>query len=175
MMNVGSSATPRPPTTASASASSSLILRFPVARKLAAVNRKIVATPEYFRRHGVPAEPADLSRHNCLTYTHFNPRDTWKLRGPGGDIAVPIQGNLRLNDDEALSEAVLGGLGVALLPTFIIGEDVQAGRLQAVLSDYVPSERHIHAVYLPNRHVPASVRAFIDFLLERFTPTPYWD
>jgi DNA-binding transcriptional LysR family regulator len=146
-----------------------------VARRLAAVNRKIVATPGYFQRHGVPATPADLVSHNCLTYTHFNPHETWRLRGPEGDITIPIKGNLRLNDDEALSEAVLGGLGVALLPTFIIGRDVQSGRLQAVLSGYVPSERHIYAVYLPNRHVPANVRAFIDFLLERFAPTPYWD
>ena len=146
-----------------------------VARKLAAVNRKIVATPDYFRRHGVPRTPEELARHNCLTYTHFNPQETWRLRGPDGDISVPISGNLRLNDDEALSAAVLGGLGVALLPTFIIGRDLQAGRLTAVLSDYVPSERHIHAVYLPNRHLPTKVRAFIDFLVERFSPRPYWD
>jgi DNA-binding transcriptional LysR family regulator len=145
------------------------------ARKLAAVNRKIVATPGYFERHGVPRSPEDLARHNCLTYTHFNPQETWRLRGPDGDITVPISGNLRLNDDEALSAAVLGGLGVALLPTFIIGRDLQEGRLTAVLSDYVPSERHIHAVYLPNRHLPAKVRAFIDFLVERFAPRPYWD
>lgn len=146
-----------------------------VARKLAAVNRKIVATPDYFRRHGIPSSPLELASHNCLTYTHFNPKDIWRLRGPDGDIEVPIKGNLRLNDDEALSMAVLGGLGVALLPTFIIGEDLHAGRLQAVLSQYVPSERHIHAVYLPNRHVPPSVRAFIDFFCARFTPSPYWD
>ena len=146
-----------------------------VARKLAAVNRKICATPGYFERHGVPQTPQDLARHNCLSYTHFNPQETWRLRGPSGDIAVPISGNLRLNDDEALSAAVLGGLGVALLPTFIVGRDLQAGRLQAVLSDYVPSERHIHAVYLPARHVPTKVRAFIDFLRERFSPEPYWD
>lgn len=146
-----------------------------VARRLAAVNRKLVATPGYFAHHGVPASPADLARHNCLTYTHFHPHDTWRLHGPDGDIAVPISGNLRLNDDEALSAAVLGGLGLALLPTFIIGRDLQEGRLQAVLSDYVPPERHIHAVYLPNRHVPAKVRAFIDFLVERFSPHPYWD
>jgi|SRR5688572_9153845 len=145
------------------------------ARKLAVVNRKICATPDYFERYGVPQRPEDLQRHNCLTYTHFNPQDSWKLAGPAGDITVPISGNLRLNDDEALSAAVLGGLGVALLPTFIVGRDLQAGRLQAVLSDYVPSERHIHAVYLPGRHVPAKVRAFIDFLLERFLPHPYWD
>ena len=146
-----------------------------VARRLAAVNRKIVATPEYFRARGLPHKPADLERHNCLTYTHFNPHDTWKLRGPDGDITVPIAGNLRLNDDEALTAAVLGGLGVALLPTFLIGRDLKEGRLQAVLSDYVPSERHIHAVYLPNRHLPAKVRAFIDFLVARFSPQPYWD
>ena len=146
-----------------------------VARRLAAVNRKIVATPEYFRRHGIPAAPSELAVHNCLTYTHFNPKETWRLRGPDGDIDVPIKGNLRLNDDEALSMAVLGGLGVALLPTFIIGKDLQAGALQAVLSQYVPSERHIHAVYLSNRHVPPSVRAFIDFFVARFAPTPYWD
>ena len=146
-----------------------------VARRLAPVNRKIVATPEYFARRGVPSTPADLASHNCLTYTHFNPHDTWRLRGPDGDITVPISGNLRLDDDEALSAAVLGGLGVALLPTFLIGGDLHEGRLQAVLSDYVPSERHIFAVYLPNRHLPAKVRAFIDYLLERFAPHPYWD
>ena len=146
-----------------------------VARRLAVVNRKIVATPEYFEKRGVPGTPADLERHNCLTYTHFNPHETWRLRGPEGDITVPISGNLRLNDDEALSAAVLGGLGVALLPTFLIGRELHEGKLRAVLSDYVPSERHIHAVYLPNRHLPAKVRAFIDFLLERFSPQPYWD
>jgi DNA-binding transcriptional LysR family regulator len=146
-----------------------------VARKLAGVNRKICATPDYFQHHGVPEAPADLARHNCLTYTHFNPQDPWRLKGPAGDISVNATGNLRLNDDEALSAAVLGGLGIALLPTFIIGRDLQAGRLLAVLSDYVPLERHIWAVYLPNRHLAGKVRAFIDFLVERFAPQPYWD
>jgi DNA-binding transcriptional LysR family regulator len=146
-----------------------------VARKLAAVNRKIVATPGYFKRHGVPRKPAQLTSHNCLTYTHFNPQDAWRLRGPSGDISVPISGNLRLNDDEALSAAVLGGLGIALLPTFIIGRALHEKRLKAVLSSYVPSERHIFAVYLPNRHLPAKARAFIDFLHARFSPRPYWD
>jgi DNA-binding transcriptional LysR family regulator len=106
---------------------------------LAPVTRKICATPAYFRRHGIPRTPADLAGHNCLTYPHSNPRDLWRLRGPDGDIEVPATGNLRLNDDEALSAAVLGGLGVALLPTFIVGRDLQAGRLRAVLSGYVPA------------------------------------
>jgi DNA-binding transcriptional LysR family regulator len=146
-----------------------------VARRLAPVNRKIVATPGYFERHGVPASPAELARHNCLAYTHSHPPDTWRLNGPEGELSVPIAGNLRLNDDEALSAAVLGGLGIALLPTFLIGRELHEGRLVAVLSDYVPPERYIDAVYLPTRHLPSKVRAFIDFLVERFSPRPYWD
>jgi DNA-binding transcriptional LysR family regulator len=146
-----------------------------VARELAPVHRRICATPDYFRRHGVPRTPKDLEQHNCLTYTYFNPQDPWRLRGPDGDISIKASGDLRVNDDDALSEAVLGGLGVALLPTFIIGSDLQAGRLQAVLSDYVPLERRIYAIYLPNRQLSAKVRAFIDFFLDRIGTEPYWD
>lgn len=146
-----------------------------VARRLATVNRKICATPAYFKRHGIPRTPRDLERHNCLTYTYFNPQDPWRLRGPEGDISVAASGNLRLNDDEALSEAVMKGLGIALLPTFIVGKELQARRLKAVLSEYVPPERHIYAVYLPTRHVSPKLRAFIDFVAERFAPPPYWD
>jgi len=57
----------------------------------------------------------------------------------------------------------------------MVGNDLQAGRLQAVLMEYVPSERSLHALYLPNRHLSAKVRVFIDFLLARFAPPPYWD
>ena len=88
---------------------------------------------------------------------------------------VPVTGPLHIDDDEALSQAVLGGLGVALLPTFIIGKDLQAGRLQAVLSEYIPVQQPVYAMYLPTRHLPAKVRAFIDFFLARFGPEPYWD
>ena len=143
-----------------------------VARRLAAVRRKVCATPQYFAAHGVPRTPVELIAHNCLTYTHL---DQWRFRGPDGEMSVPATGNLKLNDDEALSQAVLGGLGVALLPTFIIGKDLQAGRLQSILAEYVPLERDIHAVYLPNRHLSPKVRVFIDFLLERFGSPPYWD
>jgi DNA-binding transcriptional LysR family regulator len=146
-----------------------------VARELAPMRRVVCATPEYFKRHGVPTTPQDLRQHNCLHYTHFSAQGEWRFSGPDGDIAVPVSGTLRINDDEALSQAVLGGLGIALLPTFIIGGDVQAGRLQAVLSDYVPLERRIYAVFLQSIHLPAKVRAFIDFLRARFGPEPYWD
>jgi DNA-binding transcriptional LysR family regulator len=146
-----------------------------VARKLAPLNRKMCATPEYFARHGIPQTPGDLETHNCLTYTYFEAQNPWHLRGPDGETLVRASGNLRLNDDDALAEAVVSGLGIGLLPTFIVGKDLQSGRLQAVLTDYIPLQRHIYAVYLRNRHLSSKVRAFIDYLLERFGPEPYWD
>jgi DNA-binding transcriptional LysR family regulator len=146
-----------------------------VARKLAPINRVVCGTPEYFEKHGVPATPRDLARHNCIVYTHANPDSLWRFRSAEGDVAVPVTGNLRLNDDEVIWQSVLGGLGISLLPTFTVGKDLQSGRLQAVLTQYTPSERNLYAVYLPNRHLSAKVRVFIDFLLGRFEAPPYWD
>jgi DNA-binding transcriptional LysR family regulator len=146
-----------------------------VARKLAPINRVVCATPEYFEKHGVPAVPQDLAGHNCLVYTHANPDSLWRFKSPEGDIAVPVRGNLKLNDDEVIWRAVLGGLGISLLPTFTVGKDLQSGRLHAVLTEYTPSERNLYALYLPNRHLSAKVRVFIDFLLERYEAPAYWD
>lgn len=146
-----------------------------VARKLAPVRRVICATPEYFARRGIPQTPDDLAQHNCLHYTAFSRTSQWHLQGPNKAIVVPVAGSLRINDDEALSQAVIAGLGVALLPTFIIGKELQAGKLRAVLADYAPLEQHVYAVHLPNIHLPPKIRAFIDFLQARFGPEPYWD
>ncbi len=146
-----------------------------VARKLAPVRRKLCATPGYFEKRGTPRTPADLVRHNCLDYTRSGEQGRWRFNGPEGEISVPVNGPLHVDDDEALSQAVLGGLGLGLLPTFIIGKDLQRGALQAVLSDYLPVERHVYAMYLPTRHLPSKVRVFIDFLVEHIGKEPYWD
>jgi DNA-binding transcriptional LysR family regulator len=146
-----------------------------VAHELAPVRRVVCATPDYFERRGVPTSPDDLQRHNCLHYTQFGARAEWRLQSPQGQIVVPVTGSLRINDDDTLAQAVMGGLGIALLPTFIIGAELRAGRLQAVLTEYVPLERRIYAVHLPNRRLPIKVRLFIDFLRARFGHEPPWD
>jgi len=146
-----------------------------VARPLAPVRRQLCATPEYFRRRGIPRTPADLVEHNCLDYTRSGDPGGWRFTGPEGEISVPINGPLHVDDDEALSQAVLGGLGVGLLPTFIVGKALQNGDLQAVLSEYIPVERHVYAMYLPTRHLPNKVRVFIDFMLSHIGAEPYWD
>lgn len=147
-----------------------------VARELAPIHRKACATPDYFERHGIPQVPKDLLHHNCLLYTSSSDKgDWWRFLGPDGEISVPVSGNLRINDNEALWRAVLGGVGVTLLPTFLIGEDLQRCALKVALTDYTALERSVYAVYLPNRQLSPKVRAFIDFLVARFGPEPYWD
>jgi DNA-binding transcriptional LysR family regulator len=88
---------------------------------------------------------------------------------------VQVDGNLRLNNENAIRQAALAGLGVALLPTYIVGADLQRGDLCSALSQYDASETALYAVYLPNRELSPKVRALVDFLLARFGPAPYWD
>ncbi|WP_348946647.1 LysR substrate-binding domain-containing protein [Chitinibacter sp. FCG-7] len=126
-------------------------------------------------RGDAAATGTDLIRHNCLDYTFLSTQGLWHLNGSAGKVAIPVSGSLRINDDEALSQAVLGGLGLALLPTFIVGRDLQAGRLIEVLPGYVPTEFFIYAVHLPNRQLPPKVRAFISYLQDFFGSEPYWD
>jgi DNA-binding transcriptional LysR family regulator len=123
----------------------------------------------------VPQTPEDLVKHNCLDYGLSAEQGYWRFTGPDGKIKVPVSGNLRINDNDALAQAALYGLGIALLPTYTIGMEVQKGLLQTVLPEYLSVERHIYACYLPSRHLPIKIRAFIDFLSEHVGNMPYWD
>ncbi|HEY9268878.1 MAG TPA: LysR family transcriptional regulator [Methylotenera sp.] len=146
-----------------------------VARKLAPIRRRLCATPAYFEEFGIPQSPEDLMKHNCLDYIHSGDRGLWRFTGPDREVAISVSGKLRINDDEALSQVVLSGFGIALLPTFIIGKDLQAKRLKSVLSEYIPTKQQVYALYLPKRNLPIKIRAFVDFLVERFGDDPYWD
>jgi DNA-binding transcriptional LysR family regulator len=146
-----------------------------VARKIAPVRRILCATPLYFQQWGVPQTPEDLVKHNCLDCGLSAEQGYWRFTGPEGKIKVPVSGNLRINDNDALAQAALYGLGIALLPTYTIGMEIQKKRLQTVLPEYLSVERHIYACYLPSRHLPIKIRAFIDFLSEHVGNMPYWD
>jgi DNA-binding transcriptional LysR family regulator len=146
-----------------------------IARRLVPSRRVVCGSPAYFERHGVPRHPADLRRHNCLLYSYLPSAEEWRFIGPDGPAAVRVSGTLRANNGDALEAAMLTGLGVALQPTFIAGRDLQAGRLVAVMPDYVDESASVYAVYPHSRHLSAKVRAFIDFLAARFCPAPPWD
>lgn len=147
-----------------------------VARRLGACRHVVCATPEYFARHGVPQSPADLSDHPALTYRYQDSPSEWSfIASDGSFIQVPINSRLQMNNSLALREALLNGAGVTLTPTFVVGRDIRAGKLKAVLLDYRLIELSIYAVYPQRKHLSPKVRAFIDFLAEQIEDPPHWE
>lgn len=147
-----------------------------VARRLAPVRLIAVAAPAYLERRGVPRSPDDLRDHDCLVYTLRSSPDVWRfVARDGREWNVPVRGSLRANNGLALREALVAGHGIGLATTFVAGGDVRAGRLARVLPDYAAPEYGAYAVYAQRRHVPPKVRAFVDFLAQRFGDPPVWD
>ena len=147
-----------------------------IARRLAPNRLVLCAAPFYLRAHGAPRAVEDLKGHECLLYSYLAAGDVWRLCGPGGERRLAVTGRLHINNGNALLAAALGGLGVALLPCFICGEDLRAGRLIQVLPEWSgPADTAIAAVYPASRNLSPKVRVFVDFLAERFGGTPYWD
>jgi len=146
-----------------------------IARKLSPCDRAIAASPEYWDTHGRPTHPQELTDHDCLLYTYLRTPGDWQFEGPDGPIAVRVNGPLKSNSGEALLEAAMAGLGVAMLPTFMAGEALCDGRLECVLRDFESTDVYAYAVWPQSRHLSAKVRTFVDFLAEQFGPEPYWD
>ena len=150
-----------------------------VARKLAPNDRVLCASPVYFDRSGRPETPDDLRRHNCLIYKRGNDRPIWHFRHPDGQIQdVNASGDFHTNNTEALHATTRDGLGISILPTWLVGKDLADGSLEVVMKDYTVSptalDTSIYAVFPYNRHLSPKVRAFVDALVDRFTPTPPW-
>ncbi len=147
-----------------------------VARKLAPVRRAVCGSPAYFATHGTPQVPEDLKAHNCLSYSNLALADEWRFIGANGKPkSIEVKGRIRANNGDILRLAALKSHGLVNLPTFIIGGDLQAGALISVLTDYTPQVAGLFAVHPHSRHLSPKVRAFVDFLAERFGPRPYWD
>jgi DNA-binding transcriptional LysR family regulator len=148
-----------------------------IARRIAPCRTVVCAAPSYLAARGRPRAASSLAEHNCLGYTLSNVTgvDRWVF-GPKGNVVVSVSGNLRANNGEALRAAAIAGHGLAYLPTFIVADDLRAGTLVALDLDHPTVEfGGIYAVFLPDRHPAAKVRAFIDFIAHRFAPEPPWD
>lgn len=147
-----------------------------VARRLGPCRHAVVASPAYLERRGTPATPEALQHHDIITFRYQESALHWHFRAPGSKtISVPVSGSVRMNNSLALREALLGGIGITRTPTFVVGRDIQAGRLRPILSDYETLETSIYLVYPQRRHLSPKVRAFVDYFAERITDTPYWD
>jgi DNA-binding transcriptional LysR family regulator len=136
-----------------------------IARKLGAVRSIACAAPAYLARHGAPQTPADLAGHACLSYTLTGTGADWRLEGPDGLVSVPISGPIRADNGDIIRLAALGGAGIAFQPYFIVGADIEAGRLVRVLPEWQSPELGVYAVYPSRKHLSAKVRTFVDFLV----------
>ncbi len=147
-----------------------------VARRLGPCRHVVCGTPGYFARHGIPQTPEDLARHAALVFRYHSSPDEWRFAAPDGSYrSVKLEHRLRMNNSLALREAVLQGAGVTLTPTFVVGADIRAGRLQAVLTDYRAREVSIYAVYPQRKHLSPKIRAFVEFMTGQIQDPPHWE
>jgi DNA-binding transcriptional LysR family regulator len=147
-----------------------------IARKLAHLRVVLCASPAYLKKRGIPQEAGDLASHDCLLFSLADPDANWRFQSRGRIIKVPVRAAFRANAADPLHQLALEGMGIAMLPSYMVGQDIQHNRLVQLLPDLLPdSETDFYAVYLPHRYVAPKLRAFVDFLVEQIGPEPYWD
>jgi DNA-binding transcriptional LysR family regulator len=139
------------------------------ARKLAEARGLLVASPEYLAREGAPASIDELTSHHLLHYSNQSTGNFWRLRAPSGEERqVRVGGRLTANNGDALLKAAEAGIGIALVPSFAIGDALTSGRVVQVLPQAMPEPLGIHAVYPPGPFPQPKLRALIDFLAGYF-------
>ena len=144
-----------------------------VARRLAASKRHLVASPAYLKKHGVPRTPAELEGHMAVLYSN---RDAdWRLKATRGFLVVRPTRFLRVNNGLVMRDAAVAGVGIALLPTFLVGPELARGVLRTIEVGTTPESADIFVAYPSARSASAKVRALIEALRSAFGNPPYWE
>jgi len=144
-------------------------------RKLTNWRHTLCCAPSYLEKHTTPTRPADLADHNCLRYAFYPYGSDWRFDAPDGSVvSATVSGNLVTNNGEAMRTMALSGAGLMLAPSFLGAEDMEAGRLIPVMTDYRPVEFTINAIYPNRHHVANKVRAFLDLAAERIVDQRKW-
>ncbi len=136
-----------------------------VVRALPTLGLILCASPAYLDSRGAPRVATDLEDHECLDFFMEGPH-RWQLKGPHGDVVVPVGGRLRINSGQALRVAALEGLGIVMPPAPFIADDLAAGRLVRLLPDHLAPVLPMHVLTLPDASSVPKVRRFIDTLVE---------
>ena len=149
-----------------------------IARTVAKLHYVLVASPAYIARHGAPDSLESLAAHRCLTFNQSAAATNWDFSLGGETMSVKVNNAMSINSSESLRVCMLNGSGIALLPTFAVGPDIQSGLAVPLLTQYRPTGLvgdYLYAVYLENRFLAPKVRVFIDYLIEKIGEKPYWD
>ena len=147
-----------------------------IARKLADVRLIVCASPSFWKTHGTPKTPQDLTELPALTYTGSERLDVWRYTAPDGSKgAVETSVAMRASNGEYLCQAAMQGLGVVLQPSFICCDGIRQGKLVPVLTDHNWPMVTIYLVYPQTRHVSARARMFMDFVRDRIGQSPEWE
>ena len=143
-----------------------------IARRLSSAKLSVVGAPAYFTKFGRPKRVEDLARHNCLAFTFRETRQAraWRFTQGGVETVINPKGNISLSDGVAVCDAACAGRGLAQLQDFFIDEPIARGRLVAILDKFAPAPQPIWVVYPQARHLSPKVRAFVDFMVEKFRP-----
>ena len=141
-----------------------------VARKLASSSLVVCGSPEYLAKHGIPKLPEDLYGHSCLVNWAIAPRSKWQFKGESSVKVINVKGRMQSNAAHTIRIAALNGLGLVMLPIYVVGSDIEKGTLKVVLENYSLPPLDIHAVYPHRKYLSAKVRSFIDFLQDWLEP-----
>ncbi|BAL25008.1 LysR family transcriptional regulator [Azoarcus sp. KH32C] len=144
-----------------------------VARRIGRAHRATLASPAYIERYGEPRQPDDLPRHNCLIYTGLATMNEWiYLDAEDKPHSVRVDGNFQSNSSEAIREAVCAGLGVSYSPLWVFGDDIRAGRVMRVMTDFRPPSLPLNVVFQPARRPSLKINCFVDFFADAFSRDP---
>jgi DNA-binding transcriptional LysR family regulator len=143
-----------------------------IAKRIGTTRRVTVASPEYLARRGEPAAPGDLGAHDCIVYTRLATGPRWTFSSADGPVTVEVSGRLRVNNSEGVREAVLGGLGIGVVPLWLVSDEVERGLVRLLMRPFEPQPLPMHAVYPSRRFLALKVRAMIDFLETEFALDP---
>lgn len=146
-----------------------------IAKPLGVCRSVICASPAYLDARGRPNSPQTLLNHACLTHAQFETH-SWRFQSTLRDewIKVPVKGQIRANDVTALKQAALAGVGIAMLPTYLVREEIVSGQLEAVLTDWSLPQLGIYALYTSRQYMPAALRTLLDFLEMKFSTDAFW-
>lgn len=138
-----------------------------VARRVGTGNQTMVASPAYFQDREMPQSPKELPAYDCLVMSTASGRPSWRLDGPEGANETPVSGRFHANSAQALLNAAVAGLGIALLPDIMTTAHIRSGALVPVLPQYGVLGMNLHLVYQSRRQLPRAVQAFVEFTTER--------